>query len=159
MLVECPPWGRSAEPPRRPVTDVDVGKLQEWLQVAGLEKLGKDTTHQAVDIRASECAFHPVRDYLAGLHWDGKSRLASWLADYLGAERTPYSAGIGTMFLVAMAARIFEPGCKADYMMVLEGPQVANRPRALFSAGNGFPTTCPKSRPARTWRNTCPENG
>lgn len=111
----------------RPVTDVDVGTLQEWLQRAGLEKVGKDVTHQAVDMRAHELAFHPVREYLDAVTWDRQPRLATWLETYLGAERTPYHAGIGRLFMIAMVARIFKPGCKADYMMVLEGAQGARK--------------------------------
>lgn len=107
----------------RPVRDPDVSVVQEYLQRAGLQKLGKDTTHQAVDQRAQECAFHPVRDYLTALQWDGQQRVERWLTTYLGAEDSEYHRGIGRMFLVAMVARIENPGCKADYMPVLEGPQ------------------------------------
>jgi predicted P-loop ATPase len=107
----------------RPLTDVDVGLVQERVQKLALVRLGKDIIHQAIDIVACEHAFHPVRDYLNGLVWDGQPRLEGWMAHYLGAERTPYVMGIGTMFLVAMVARIFDPGCKADYMPVIEGPQ------------------------------------
>jgi predicted P-loop ATPase len=93
------------------------------LQASGLEKVAKDTVHQAIDLRARECAFHPVRDYLNSLEWDGKLRLAAWLSTYLGADNTEYHRSIGCMFSVAMVARIYEPGCKADYMPILEGPQ------------------------------------
>src|SRR5205823_6384750 len=54
----------------RPVTDVDVTLLQERLQYLGLTRLSKDITHQAVDARAEELSFHPVRDYLTTLTWD-----------------------------------------------------------------------------------------
>ena len=107
----------------RPVTDVNVGIVQEKLQQLGLERVSKDTVHQAVDIRAHERRFHPVRDYLESLQWDGTSRLANLFQTYFGAEATDYSTAIGAMFMTSMVARIFDPGCKADHMVVLEGPQ------------------------------------
>ena len=122
----------------RPARDTDVSRLQEWLQHAGLPKIGKDTTHQAVDLRAQEAAFHPVRDYLSALTWDGTARLDTWLTTYLGAEWTPYAAGIGAMFMVAMVARVFQPGCKADYLLVLEGPQGARKSTACAILGGAW---------------------
>lgn len=119
----------------RVVTDADVSRVQVHLQQCGLETLGKDTAHQAVDMRAAECAFHPVRDFLNALRWDGKQRVHKWLHSYLGAADDEYAKQVGTMFLVAMVARVMEPGCKADYMMVLEGPQGARKSTACAILG------------------------
>src|SRR5262249_12940122 len=66
----------------RPLTDVDVGILQDELQHRGLKRIGKDVMHQAVDVRASQCAFHPVRDYLDGLKWDNTKRLEKFFSTY-----------------------------------------------------------------------------
>src|SRR5262249_24055208 len=107
----------------RPLTDVDVGIIQKELQHLGLSRIGKDAVHQAVDIRASERAFHPVRDYLDSLEWDGTERMGKLFIDYLGAEPGPYVEAVGRMFVVSMVARIYKPGCKADQMVVIEGPQ------------------------------------
>ena len=119
----------------RPVRDADVSQLQEWAQRAGLPRIGMDMTHQAVDLRAQERAFHPVRGYLERLAWDQAPRLDRWLSYYLGAEQSTYAAAIGRMFLIAMVARIIEPGCKCDYMLVLEGEQGAGKSMACGVLG------------------------
>jgi hypothetical protein len=109
----------------RPVTDNDVVEVQTWMQRVGLKRIAKETVHDAIRMRASDNAFHPIQDYLASLHWDGIDRLESWLTIVLGAELNPYTQAIGRMFLIGMVARILSPGCKADYMLILEGPQGA----------------------------------
>ena len=119
----------------RPLTDQDVTRIQEMIQIVGLKSIGKDVVHNAVDVRAEDCKFHPVRDYLHSIKWDGTKRLNNWLHVYLGAEQTPYAEGIGPMFLTSMAARVLEPGCKADYMLVLEGPQGARKSTACALLG------------------------
>jgi predicted P-loop ATPase len=107
----------------RPLTDSDVSIIQEYIQRIGLQKLGKETCDQAVDVVCREYGFHPVRSYLDGLTWDGEHRLGGWLTYYLGVEASDYLEQIGEMFMIAMVARVFRPGCKCDYMLVLEGAQ------------------------------------
>ena len=119
----------------RALTDYDVSRIQEALQLAGLKNVGKDVVHSAVDQRVHERSFHPVRDYLKSLEWDGGERLAGWLTDYLGAEQTAYTVGVGRMFLISMVARVFEPGCKADHMLVFEGPQGVGKSTASAVLG------------------------
>ena len=135
----------------RPLRDDDVTAVQETLQRWGLREAGKDTVHQAVDLIAKERAFHPVGDWLAGLIWDGMARVDGWLARYLGTENDTegYHCAIGRMFLVQMVARIFEPGCQADYMLILEGAQGELKSSACkLLAGEWFSDHLPDLRTA-----------
>jgi hypothetical protein len=113
----------------RPVTDADVCAVQAWLQWFGFRRIGKGTVYDAIDKHAREQRFNPVRNHLESLSWDGKPRLGTWLTTYLGVASTSkdgeagYVEEVGKMFLIGMVARIFAPGCKLDYMLVLEGGQ------------------------------------
>jgi predicted P-loop ATPase len=82
-----------------------------------------EIVRSALNTQAHTNAFHPVIDYLFSLRHDGVPRLGTWLAMYLGAEINPYNEHIGRMFLVQMVARVIQPGCQADHMVVLEGAQ------------------------------------
>lgn len=68
-------------------------------------------------------AFHPVKDYLEAITWDGIPRVETFFIDYLGAEDTPYIRAVTRKWLTAAVTRIYEPGCKFDYMPVLVGEQ------------------------------------
>lgn len=135
-----PPRPRSAPPVVYPrmINDIDVTRIQELLQRAGLHTLTPDSLHRAIDARASERSYHPARDYLNALEWDWTPRLDKWLSYYLGAEHTPYTSAIGRMFLVAMVARIYRPGCKADYMLILEGDQGIGKSTACAILGGAW---------------------
>ena len=126
---------RAAAAPPRPFSDADASQVQEWLQRGGLPKIGRETVHQAIGLRAQERAFHPVREYLDALAWDGVARLDGWLARYMRADPTPYVSAIGRMFMIAAVARIVQPGAKCDYVLVFEGEQGAGKSRACATLG------------------------
>ena len=67
--------------------------------------------------------FHPVRDMLDSLKWDGKEDIRGLLVDYLGAEDTEYTYQVMRLWMLGGVARVYRPGCKFDYTMILQGPQ------------------------------------
>src|SRR5262249_17710099 len=109
----------------RPVADVDIIKVQSWLQCLGFRKVSEKAVRDAITAHAHDHRFHPVRDYLdrCAKQWDGKPHVATWLHVYAGAplivdengNSTGYIEEVGTMFLIGMVARIYKPGCKFDY--------------------------------------------
>lgn len=79
--------------------------------------------HEAAYVASQMKRYHPVKEYLQVLAWDGHKRVHQWLSLYLGVEDGDYTRAVGLKFLVAAIKRIYEPGCKFDYVLVLEGQQ------------------------------------
>lgn len=66
---------------------------------------------------------HPIRNYLDSLVWDGNPRIETLFHRFFGVENNPYSRATGRKFFTAAVKRVFEPGCKFDYMLIFEGEQ------------------------------------
>lgn len=78
----------------------------------------------AVAVVLERHKYHPVRDYLGALTWDGTGRLDTLLADWIGVEHdTAYIRAVTRKALTAAVARVYQPGIKFDYMLVIRGPQ------------------------------------
>lgn len=84
---------------------------------------GKQALLDANDLAMSQRTFHPVREWLEGLEWDGTERLDTMLIDYLGAADNDLTRAMTRKHFTAAVARVMNPGCKYDYILTLIGPQ------------------------------------
>lgn len=112
------PWNKNANQ----WTDTDDANLRVWLEkhydITGREKIADALT--AVLTRHS---YHPIRDYLSGLTWDGVPRLDRIIIDYMGAEDSELNRAMSRKHFVAAVARVFNPGCKYDYCLIMSGAE------------------------------------
>ncbi|MDY0410130.1 virulence-associated E family protein [Paracerasibacillus soli] len=80
-------------------------------------------------------SYHPIKEYLKGLYWDGESRLESLFIDFLGADDNEYTRTVTKKMLVAAVTRIFEPGTKFDTALILIGTQGIGKSYVLSRLG------------------------
>lgn len=90
-----------------------------------------ENVRDAVTQLCLEHTFHPIRQMLDALVWDGVSRVNDWLVKYMGAEDTPLNHAVGRIMLVAAVRRVREPGVKFDTIVILEGKQGTGKSTAL----------------------------
>ena len=128
-----PPWLKTDNDwtPQR-WTDRDDALTTNWLQHQGIG-VPVTVAATAVETVARDASFHPVRDYLTSLQWDGNERIPQFAAAYLGAEATPYHDAVSRCTFIAAVARVMQPGCKADYVPILEGAQDKGKSTAIES--------------------------
>lgn len=131
VLMEPSPWGAVGA-----WTDADDRAATEWLQHRGVS-CGTLVAHESALRLAEKSPFNSLTDHLDGLKWDGEPRLDTWLIDYLGAEESNYIRAISAAWLISAVARARRPGCKADHMLLLEGPQGKRKSMALRALING----------------------
>ena len=108
------------------LTDVDIKYLLLYFEEnygLTIEKKIQD----AVMVIANENRYHPVRDFLNALQWDGTERIRYCLHRFLGADADDYTCEAMRLFLLGAISRAFRPGCKFEIMLCLVGGQGAGK--------------------------------
>ena len=108
------------------LTDVDIKYLLLYFEEnygLTIEKKIQD----AVMVIANENRYHPVRDFLNALQWDGIERIRYCLHRFLGADTDDYTCEAMRLFLLGAISRAFRPGCKFEIMLCLVGGQGAGK--------------------------------
>ena len=108
----------------QPLADHHLDELRDELGTDWRLHVGADVAHHAIRRVAYLNRHHPVRDWLEELPpWDRTKRLELLLPGYVGAVDTPLTRAMGRCFLISSVARILDPGCKVDTVLVLQGKQ------------------------------------
>lgn len=108
---------------RKSITDSDLSSIRLFLDKHWNLTMPKSDVADCVTNISRLKSYHPVRDYLNGLVWDGKHRVETYWIDRLGVQDTPYAREITKKFLVGAVARAFEAGVKFEILPVLIGNQ------------------------------------
>lgn len=110
------------------IEDADEVRIKDWFAHNWKIEPNTNLVSEVILQMSLTKSFHPVKEYLESLEWDGVSRINTWMKDYLGAEAdSEYLKQVSRKFLIAAVARIYEPGKKFDSMPILEGRQGAGK--------------------------------
>lgn len=116
------------------LTDTDMSNIRAHIE----KKYGISSpfkVQDAVLIESEKNAFHPVREYLSSLVWDGIPRVDTLLIDFMKAEDNIYTREAIRIMLVGAVRRIFRAGYKFDSMLVLQSGQGAGKSKLISLLG------------------------
>ena len=117
--------------------DKDVRDVWELIERKYNITISKSIMHEAVDRVGELHSYHPVRDYLEALEWDGVRRIETFFIDYLGCNDNAYTREVALCMFSAAVHRIFEPGHKFDSAIVISGAQGIGKTRLIKTLGKG----------------------
>lgn len=123
MVLKPMPWDKSTG---RYWSNMDDSCLRNYLE-EHYNIRGKDRIYDVLVDVMNAHAFHPVRDYLNGLEWDGVERLDKLFIDKLQVPDTEFVRTVTRKAFVAAVARVFQPGVPFHTLVVLVGPQGAGK--------------------------------
>lgn len=114
-------------PPRqdawRALSDAEYTGLRIALEQRGFKPVGREMMRDALDFHTQFETFDSATHWLNGLEWDGVPRIEQFFDRYFGAGDSEYIRAVSVYTWTALAGRVLSPGCQADMMPILVGPQ------------------------------------
>ena len=111
-----------------PIREIDRLNMAVWLQRhLGLKRISDDVVKKAMLVYGAKDIRHEPKDWIKLLKWDKKPRIKQFFSEYAGAEDNEYTQAVSINFWISLIARILQPGCKVDNMVILEGKQGAKK--------------------------------
>lgn len=86
----------------------------------------------ACNVIADEHRYHPIKEYLQSVQWDGKSRVESVFSDFLGATNNKYTRAVAIISFVGAVARVYQAGVKFDTCTVFVGKQGTGKSKFIY---------------------------
>lgn len=130
-FTRCPPWEPPASFFPHPVLECDLLNFRAWLETRGVKISAKDADDILLSL-AQRNVVNPPKEYFEELVWDDVQRLDKWLINACDAQDDPvYLALVGAKWLMGAVARIYDPGCKFDSTLILEGKQGWEKSKAF----------------------------
>lgn len=105
-------------------SDLKTVDMMIFIQrIVGISKLGKESVLDAVVHYANKDIRNEPQDWIKSIKWDGIERIDTFFNKAAGSPESAYSKSLSRNFWISLVARIFNPGCKVDNMIILEGAQ------------------------------------
>jgi putative DNA primase/helicase len=132
FFVKPPPWEDPETFKVHPLREDELLNYRCWVDTRGLI-IGKNDASDILTSLARRNTKNPPKEYFEKLVWDKQPRLDKWLTCYLGAEdqNEHYLKLVGSKWMIAAVKRIYEPGCKFDNVLILEGDQYIGKSPSL----------------------------
>src|SRR6185436_12983719 len=107
----------------KPMEDREVNNMLTRIEIEYKFQPPENYFERVIKFLAWSKPFHPVKEFLNSLTWDGVERADRWLIVSGGAADTAYVRAVSSIMLIAAVRRIRHPGCKYDEMVVWESEQ------------------------------------
>lgn len=108
------------------LTDSDIDHIMLYLE-ENYSLTTEKKIKSAINVVAMENKYHPIQEKLNSLVWDKKERIKDVLYHFLGADRNVYVYEAMKVLLLGAISRVFHPGTKFEYMLILVGGQGAGK--------------------------------
>jgi putative DNA primase/helicase len=121
-FTKSPTWDSGIQPGKH-LDDQDITQIRYYLSTIHDFEPTKQIVGEACFLSSKYKSYHPVKKFIEQEKWDGTPRIDEWLIQSINCDNNIYTRHVSAKFLIATVSRIYNPGCKFDHMLILEGPQ------------------------------------